>query len=55
MYSIYDGKRKVDNTMSDQIEREQQIEEESLTKNTRRSSLQCSSTRRSSKDGILHK
>ena len=34
MYSIYDGKRKVDNTMSDQIEREQQIEEESLTKNS---------------------
>ena len=34
MYSIYDGKRKVDNTMSDQIEREQQIEEESLMKNS---------------------
>ena len=34
MYSIYDGKRKADNTMSDQIEREQQIEEESLTKNS---------------------
>ena len=34
MYSIYDGKRKVDNTMSDQIKREQQIEEESLTKNS---------------------